>query len=374
MSHLTDLTQSKPHYEILDGLRGVAALTVVLFHILEVYSNGDHTEQLINHGYLAVDFFFLLSGYVISYAYDDRWHKMSLADFFKRRIIRLQPMVIAGSVIGALLFYFQNSPALGWSGISEVPVGQLIVMMLIGSLLIPVGKGLDIRGWNEMFPLNGPGWSLFYEYIANIMYAVVLRRLSNIVLIILMCIAACFTIQYALTNSAGDLIGGWSIDEAKHLYLGTLRLAFPFLAGMVLARTVTLKYTPHAFLSAGLLLLITLSIPRIGGHEQPWLNGLYECICLVLVFPFIIWLGAGGKVSGKAATISKFLGDISYPIYITHYPVVYIYMGWVADNGYTLQQTWLYGVLTAVVCVVLAYGTMKLYDIPFRAFLRKYFL
>ena len=76
---------SKKHYEILDGLRGVAALTVVLFHILEIFSGNDHTRQIINHGYLAVDFFFVLSGFVVGHAYDDRWGNMSLGEFFKRR-------------------------------------------------------------------------------------------------------------------------------------------------------------------------------------------------------------------------------------------------------------------------------------------------
>ncbi len=374
MNKLPDLAKSKPHYEILDGLRGVAAVMVVLFHIFEIHSGGDPARQIINHGYLAVDFFFLLSGYVISYAYDDRWKQMSLADFFRRRIIRLHPMVIAGSVAGALLFYFQDSPDLGWSSISQTPLWKLILVMLLGCLLIPVGKGLDIRGWNEMFPLNGPAWSLFYEYIANLVYALVLRRLSNIILAALMLTAAGFTLHYALTNPAGDIIGGWSIDDPKQLRLGLLRLSFPFLAGMLLARTVRPTYTPHAFLSTALLLVIVLSVPRVGGPEQPWLNGLYECICLMLFFPLIIWLGAGGNVSGKAIRICRFLGDISYPIYITHFPLVYIYMAWVVNNEYTLEQTWPYGVLTAVVSIVLAYGLMKLYDLPLRAWLRKRFL
>ena len=97
---------SKPRYAILDGLRGVAALMVVAFHLFETYIPVLHT-QVINHGYLAVDFFFILSGFVIGYAYDDRWAKgMTVGNFFKRRLIRLQPMVIAGTIFGTLLFLF----------------------------------------------------------------------------------------------------------------------------------------------------------------------------------------------------------------------------------------------------------------------------
>src|SRR3954468_5532509 len=110
---------TRPHYPILDGLRGVAAIIVVTFHLCEPLSTSN-LDKLVNHGYLAVDFFFLLSGFVIGYAYDDRWNKMSLGDFFKRRLIRLHPMIIVGMVIGAVTFYFQDSDF--FPGVSEVPV------------------------------------------------------------------------------------------------------------------------------------------------------------------------------------------------------------------------------------------------------------
>ena len=109
MSKTNGYLESKSHYEILDGLRGVASVLVVAFHVLESYTGGDRFVQIINHGYLAVDFFFLLSGFVVAYAYDDRWGKMTLWDFYKRRLIRLQPMIIMGSLIGGSLFYLQVS-------------------------------------------------------------------------------------------------------------------------------------------------------------------------------------------------------------------------------------------------------------------------
>lgn len=375
MKEAIDIKSSKPHYEILDGLRGVAALLVVLFHVFEIHSHGDHSKQIINHGYLAVDFFFLLSGFVLGYAYDDRWGKMTLKDFFKRRIIRLQPMIIIGSIIGALLFYFQDSPALGWGGINEVPVWKMLLVMLIGFTLIPVGKGLDIRGWNEMHPLNGPAWSLFFEYIANIVYALILCRVSKVVLAILVVVAAGFTIYYALTNPNGDIIGGWSIDDSTQLKIGFIRLVFPFLAGLLLARIGKLRYTKNAFLSAALLLVVLLSVPRLGDADSLCLNGLYECFCLIIMFPFIIWLGAGGKVQGyKASKVCKFLGDISYPIYITHFPITYVYMAWVTNNNLTLEQSWHYGLLVVIAAVATAYLAMRFYDLPIREWLRKKFL
>src|SRR5512138_2960265 len=123
----TTFSDSKQHYPILDGLRGVAAVMVVIFHIFETFTGGDHTKQVINHGYLAVDFFFLLSGFVIGYAYDERWGKMSIKHFFKLRLVRLQPMVIAGMLIGAVFFYFQDSVL--WPTIHAVPVWKMLLIL-----------------------------------------------------------------------------------------------------------------------------------------------------------------------------------------------------------------------------------------------------
>src|SRR5476651_1716285 len=117
---------AKKHYEILDGLRGVASILVVCFHLFENLCS-DRFHQIINHGYLAVDFFFLLSGFVVAYAYDDRWAKMTQWDFYKRRLIRLQPMVIMGSIIGAALFYFQAGPA--FPSIAGTPVWKMLLVM-----------------------------------------------------------------------------------------------------------------------------------------------------------------------------------------------------------------------------------------------------
>lgn len=168
-------SDTKPHYNILDGLRGVAAIVVVCYHIFEAFATS-HVDQRINHGYLAVDFFFLLSGFVIGYAYDDRWGKMKVTDFFKRRVIRLHPMVVMGALIGAVMFYFQGCSV--WD-VSKVTIGALFVATILNMLLIPATPGMEVRGLGEMYPLNGPSWSLFFEYIGNILYALFIRRLSN---------------------------------------------------------------------------------------------------------------------------------------------------------------------------------------------------
>ena len=132
---------TKPHYELLDGLRGVAALTVVCYHLFEAYATS-HLDQRINHGYLAVDFFFLLSGFVISYAYDDRWKRMSIREFLTRRAIRLHPMVIMGALIGAAIFYLQGCSV--WD-VSQVSIGALLVATLLTIFVLPVVYAIFYR-------------------------------------------------------------------------------------------------------------------------------------------------------------------------------------------------------------------------------------
>jgi peptidoglycan/LPS O-acetylase OafA/YrhL len=90
----------KAHFEVLDGLRGSAAFLVVAFHIIGIPLGFNNSKNILHHAYLAVDFFFGLSGFVIGYAYDDRWSGMTTFQFFKLRLIRLQPLVILGATMG----------------------------------------------------------------------------------------------------------------------------------------------------------------------------------------------------------------------------------------------------------------------------------
>ncbi len=365
-------SDSKQHFKILDALRGVAAIVVVLFHVLEVYSGGDHTKQFINHGYLAVDFFFMLSGYVMAHAYDDRWDVMSLKDFFKRRIIRLHPMIILGMTIGALCFYFGESAY--FPKIADTSFWQLLLVTVIGYTLMPIPPSMDIRGWNEMHPLNGPSWSLFLEYIANILHALVLRKLSKVMLSVFVILAAFALIHLAVTSPTGDIIGGWSV-EVEQLRIGFTRLLFPYMAGMLLRRMVKITSNKNTFFWSSLLLILFLSFPRLGGYDHLWANGLYDALSVIIIFPVIIYLGAIGNIKGaftnKACT---FLGDISYPIYIIHFPFVYIFYAWVTNNNIPIGQGVLVGIGVLIFTLILSYAALKLYDEPIRKWLAKRYM
>ena len=372
-SQTSIFSDSKKHYEILDGLRGVAAVTVVIFHIFETFSGGNHLKQIINHGYLAVDFFFVLSGFVIGYAYDDRWGKMTLKNFFKRRLIRLHPMIILGMIIGAIGFYFSASPVL-FPRINETPLWELLVVMIIGSTLLPVPKSMDIRGWNEMHPLNGPAWSLFFEYIANILYALFIRKFSKTTLAILVFIAGCALIHLAVTSPNGDVIGGWSVNPGQ-LRIGFTRLLYPFFAGLLLSRICKPGQIKYAFSWCSLLIIASLSFPRIGGSEHLWMNGLYDSLSIICLFPLVVYIGASGQLKGKVAPkICRFLGDISYPLYITHYPIIYIFTAWVVDNQISMEASWPAALLVLISAVTIAYGSLKLYDLPVRKWLTRRYM
>lgn len=357
---------AKAHYPILDGLRGVAALTVVAFHLLEAHATS-HRDQLINHGYLAVDFFFLLSGFVIGYAYDDRWgRRMTMGDFLKRRLVRLQPLVVLGMVIGGACFYFQAGSL--WPAIAATPVWKMLLVMVLGCFMIPMPLALDIRGWTETYPLNGPGWSLFFEYIANLLYAVVVRRFATWALGLLVVVSAGALVQVAVTSPEGDVIGGWALEPTQ-LRIGFARVMYPFFAGLLLFRVVRPGQVRRAFGWCSLLVLSVLAMPRIGGAHL-WQNGLYDSLSIIFLFPLIIWLDISGELATRASRRwCTVLGKLSYPLYITHYPFIYIYTAWVHDHKVPLRTGLPMAALTFLFVVALAYACLKWYDEPVRAWL-----
>lgn len=361
---------TKPHYNILDGLRGVAAVVVVCFHIFEAFATS-HLDQRINHGYLLVDFFFILSGFVVGYAYDDRWKTMPTAEFLKRRIIRLHPMVVMGAIIGAVMFYTQECSV--WD-VSKVSIGMFLFATFMNVFMIPATVGLEIRGVGEMYPLNGPSWSLFFEYIGNILYAFFIRKLSTRALSVLVLLMACGLTAFSICNPLGDICVGYAMTPNDMLD-GSLRLMFSFSAGLLMSRIFKPVKVRGAFWIGGIALVVLASIPRIGGAENLWMNGLYEAICAVIIFPIIVLLAASGKTTDKVTTgICKFLGDISYPLYMVHYLFIYLYYAWVKNEGLTFDQSLLGAAAVVVGSIVLAYLCLKLYDEPVRKYLTRRFL
>ena len=370
---------TKPHYEILDGLRGVAALLVVFYHIFEglSFAEGGTPITTINHGYLAVDFFFILSGFVIGYAYDDRLGRtMTLGNFFKRRLIRLHPMIIMGAVLGVIFYCLQG--CVKWDG-THVATSMIMLALLCALFFIPAtpGAGYDIRGNGEMFPLNGPSWSLFFEYIGNILYAVFIHRLSNKALTALVFLLGIGLAWFALFDVAGyGMIGvGWTLDGVNFLG-GSLRMLFPFSLGMLLSRNFKPVKVRGAFWICSIVLLALFCVPYIEGNSPICWNGLFEAICILFIFPVLVWIGASGKTTDKHSTqICKFSGDISFPLYAVHYPVMYLFYAWLIDNKYyTFGEVWPVALIVYIGSILLAYLCLKCYDEPVRKWLSRKFL
>lgn len=372
-------SDSKPHYDILDGLRGVAAILVLWYHIFEGYAfaAGAPIIEMPNHAYLAVDFFFILSGFVIAYAYDDRIGKsMPLGNFFKRRLIRLHPMVVLGAVFGVITFLMQGS--VQWDG-THVMTSAVMIALLCAMFFIPAVPGCyyEIRGNGEMFPLNGPAWSLFFEYIGNILYALFIHRFSNRTLTIWTALMGIGLGFFTLTDFSGygNLGVGWTLD-ATNFIGGLLRMLFPFSLGMLVFRHFKPAKIRGAFWICSLILFVLFHVPFIPGLAPICYNGLFEMICITLVFPLLVWLGASGSTTDRFSSgVCKFLGDISFPVYIIHYPLYYLFYAWLIKHQYyTFGQTWVTAILLIAGNIVLAWCCLKIYDEPVRRYLSKRFL
>lgn len=222
-----------------------------------------------------------------------------------------------------------------------------------------------------MFPLNGPSWSLFFEYIGNIMYAIFLHRLSDKWLKVFVGVCGASLAAFAIFNGSGcwNIGVGWTL--ADHNFIGGfLRMSFSFSAGLLISRNFRPMKIKGAFWICSALLIALLAVPHLGTESAPWLNGIYDSFCTLAAFPFIVWMGASGVASHKAsAGICKFLGDISYPVYLVHYPFMYLFYSWVWNNGISIGQAIPVGIGVCTGCILLAWVVMKFYDTPVRRWL-----
>jgi len=349
----TNLAPTKKHFKILDGLRGVAALAIVVFHFAEwIYA--DYTENFIIHGFLAVDFFFCLSGFVVAYAYDNRLEEMGILGFFKRRLIRLHPLVILGTVLGLIAFLFDPFS----HDASLYDFGRTALIFICSLFLIPLPV-MEERSFNN-FGLNAPSWSLFWEYIANIAYVFIFYKLNRYILSILAIIAA-IGLTY-ITYHSGNLLGGWNGDTFLH---GGVRIAFSFLAGLLIYRNNWILKNNIGFIGLSLLLLFALFIPHFG------FNWLVELVIVLFYFPLLVSLGAGSTLSPQVEKACEFSGSISYPLYMTHYAGIWIFGNYfLTTNPDPIELTWVI-VLGTLFMVLMAYLVLVFYDIPLRKYLTK---
>lgn len=348
----TNLLKSKPHFDILDGLRGLAAIVVVVFHFMEIIIH-DFSANFISHGYLAVDFFFCLSGFVVAYAYDNRIAGMGLKTFIKIRLIRLQPLVVIGSVLGLLTFLFDP-----YADLYAVYGFKETALLFITSMFLIPYPVVSERYFN-LFNLNAPSWSLFWEYVANFLYAILLYKATKTVLKVLVVLAAVGL--FLLGWNTGNLLGGWS---GGTFFEGLARISFSFLMGMVILRCNWIIKNNLGLVGLSVLLLLAFLAP----HNDQW-NGLVDPVIVVFYFPLLVSLGAGATLSNKYSKINKFSGDISYPLYMTHYPFMWVFAGYVAVEEPSMAElSWV-----IPICVILLIGLAYLVSVFLDFPIRRYF-
>lgn len=347
------LLKSKPHFEILNGLRGLAAIVVVIFHFMEIIIT-DFSRIFIAHGFLAVDFFFCLSGFVIAYAYDSRIADMGLKTFIKVRLIRLQPLVVIGSILGLLTFLFDP-----YSNLYVIYGFKETALLFITSALMIPYPVVSERFFN-LFNLNAPSWTLFWEYVANFVYATILFRASQKVLTTVVLLAA--TALFYIGWQYGNLLGGWDGSTFLH---GLARISFSFSMGMLVYRSGWIIKNKLGLIGMSVLLMLAFVTP----YNEQW-SGIIEPIIVVFYFPLILSLGAGARLSSKHSKINKLSGDISYPLYMTYYPFMWIFANYVvAKEPSVADLSWVIPV-SVISLICLAYIVTEFIDFPIRRYLR----
>jgi peptidoglycan/LPS O-acetylase OafA/YrhL len=351
-----DKTDSgKAHYEVLDGLRGTAAIVVVLFHIMGMTVAWSDNGQLLHHAAMAVDFFFALSGFVVAYAYDDRWKTMSTGQFFLIRIVRLHPLVVLGAILGLLSFLYDPFP----DNQKSIPLATVLTDFALACFLLPY-PSLPNR-WTDTHSLNSPAWSLMQEYIGNILYALILRRLATWILGLVVLVAAGCLIFMAWHSNTVDQGSDWTTPWG-----GPTRMGFSFTMGLWLYRVRDkLPKLKTGWLLLSLILVVAFAAPHVPDRIAHG-NGLYEAGCVILLFPVVILCGAHSSIGNIEMKACKIAGRLSYPIYILHFPFLFVYMNFVTFRKPPIDVAHVAGTIAFIIVALFSWLALTLYDEPVR--------
>ena len=354
----------KHKYELLDGLRGVAALCVVMFHIGELVTpDTDHNP--FRHTHLAVDFFFVLSGFVIAHAYGERMSLprsasafLSFKDFMVRRLIRLHPMLVVSMVVG--LANYLLDPFVDPHG-PKASAMLIAVVFLLGLFVLP--EPVLPNRFSETHGLNAPAWSLFQEYVGSFVYGLIGYRLSNLVMGLFVLLSAVAVVATSLHFNG--LSEGW--DWVK-LWVAFVRLTYPFAAGILLYRLKFRIKLPGSTLLLPVILIAVFMAPPLKAF-----NGAFEAAVVVLIWPLVVIMGAGAlNPGGRLEGFNKWLGRISYPLYIIHYPFMYTFAHWKWGRNPSTQLTIFVEVALYLGLIAFAWIWLKYYDEPIRSRLTRW--
>jgi len=293
----------------MDALRGIAALAVVEFHF-----NGI-SAHFFRHGYLAVDFFFLLSGFVLSHAYQQRLdNDWPLGRFLKVRFIRLWPLSTLGLVMGFVL-------ALAGHSRIKVPISIRESWLFAGLNLFFIPVDLRSPGF-MMFPFNPACWSLFFELIANLLHALLFRRVRSGMLVgVCVLSGAVLAWRVHIMGSANIGLNADKID-------GYARVMFSYTLGMLLFRLWRQSPTARHVSSMSVIvaLMLLLAVPAL--KTTAW----YDIICILLLLPLLVYFSGYAFHGERYEKVLQALGRASYGIYVLQFPVVLL-LRWILPPG-----------------------------------------
>jgi peptidoglycan/LPS O-acetylase OafA/YrhL len=348
------MAKTKHRFLVLDGMRGVAALVVVYGHAAERFDL-PHA----GHFGLAVDFFFMLSGFVIAHAYETELRAgLGFGNFALARIIRLYPLITLGGIIATAAYAATSLIALDHRSFGA----REAISGLTTSLLIPFP--LSLGGPAAAFAFNPPAWSLPPELAANALYAMTIfvfspRALCAVVVTALIALLGVGLLRHGLG------FGNYWADFP----LGAVRVAFPFFLGVGLLRLRQdgrLGWARAPGWLCGAVLLLILCAPRLQDRLS------YDAIAVTIIFPLLIACASNAWPSKLTASTWNIAGTLSYPIYILHSGLIRI-LGGIAGklhlSGLKLMA-WM-GFEITVVCLC-AYAATTLYDKPVRTKLSRY--
>jgi peptidoglycan/LPS O-acetylase OafA/YrhL len=327
------------HYTALDGMRGLAALLVVIFHADPFFG------QLVPGGYLAVDMFFVLSGFVIEHAYGQKLRsRLGLWMFTKLRLIRFYPLYLVGLAAGIALELAQIQ--LGAK--NAISYEMLVAQVALALIFVPAFFEIDA------FPLNVPAWSLFIELLVNIAYGVTGGRLKDRTLYVIAIVSAFVLGMYLYLNN-NEMPG----PHVHDLPMAFVRSVFSFTIGVIVYRhRKSFDVSPLWVL---LLILVLLLSPVPDAYRF-----FYDLTCIVFVFPMLVWIASGAEAYFMRQWMVV-LGGVSYGIYAVHYPIIWIVRG-VADK-LNLSMS-LAGIVMLLALVLACYLLDKMYDQPLRNWLK----
>jgi peptidoglycan/LPS O-acetylase OafA/YrhL len=290
---------TKRRFVFLDGLRCIAAFSVAWLHAGIAFN----LRFFPAHGYLAVDFFFCLSGFVVAYAYEARIKTgMAFGVFCVARFTRLYPMIFSAALLANAIYVSAAPP---------VVFSQLMFLSASVFVLLPFGLLFHLPA----FPPNGPVWSLCFEVFANALYFAdakqAVPRFRKYVVVL-----ACFGIALGFIIFRVGTVSAVGFASPQSFIAGFTRVLYSFLAGVMIFRfgRGNLRVRLPGWL-LGALLVLVLCMPAL---PEPWI---YDIVAILIFFPVIVALGAKVQPGGMAS-VWGFCGRMSYPLYIIHQPVL----------------------------------------------------